>query len=413
MTIASKKYETRLVAIMFVTWGVVFLDRMAQLYLMPYIAADLKLGEAQIGELVSAVAITWALSALVFGAVSDRIGRKVVLVPLTIAFSVLSGVSGLAQSFRQLLGARALMGVAEGPCWSVMNALVEESSQPERRGRNIGIVVSAAALIGLGVAPVLTTQIAAHIGWRAAFFVAGIPGLLLAGVIARYVREPRVAAPSNASHRSASIGSLLRYRNIWLCSLAAGGFMTWLFLQNVFGPLYMTRIQHQDPRTAGFLLGAAGLGSFFLGIIGPELSDKFGRRRMLALMGLLSTLLPIALLVPALYAHLWLLAAILFLTQGGQAIAALAIVLIPAESVPPGMTGAAIGFVTLVGEIIGGTVAPTVAGRVAESWGLQWPLWMAAGGSLVVCAVAFLLDRRGTASVFEIPIGVASSRSPV
>ena len=200
MTIASKKYETRLVAIMFVTWGVVFLDRMAQLYLMPYIAADLKLGEAQIGELVSAVAITWAVSALVFGAVSDRMGRKVVLVPLTIAFSVLSGVSGLAQSFRQLLGARALMGVAEGPCWSVMNALVEESSQPERRGRNIGIVVSAAALIGLGVAPVLTTQIAAHIGWRAAFFVAGIPGLLLAGVIARYVREPRVAAPSNALH---------------------------------------------------------------------------------------------------------------------------------------------------------------------------------------------------------------------
>jgi len=63
-------------------------------------------------------------------------------------------------SYHQLLLVRGLLGFAEGPTWSIMTALIEESSPSSRRGRNIGIVVSAAALVGLSAAPVLTTQVA-------------------------------------------------------------------------------------------------------------------------------------------------------------------------------------------------------------------------------------------------------------
>ena len=394
---AERGYERRMVAIMFFTWGVVFLDRMAQLYLMPYIAADLKLSDEEVGALASAMAVCWAVSGLLFGMVSDRLGRKVVLVPLTAAFSLLSGVSGLARNFAQLLTVRSVMGGTEGPCWSVMNALVEQSSSPARRGRNVGVVVSAAALIGLALAPVLTTQIAAHLGWRVAFLIAGVPGLLMAYLIARHVREP---VRPHARKRLSLLGmfAILRYRNIWLCCLAAAGFMSWLFLQNAFAPLYITRVEHLDPRVAGFLMGAAGLGSFFIGILAPSLSDRLGRRSMLIVMGLLSTLLPLALLCHALYANLWLLAGILFLTQGGQAITALAVVLIPAESVPAAAVGTAIGFVTLVGELAGGTAAPLVAGSLATSFGLQWPLLMAAAGSLLVLVSALFMRTPGMLS---------------
>lgn len=386
-----------MVAIMFFTWGVVFLDRMAQLYLMPYIAADLKLSDEEVGALASAMAVCWAVSGLLFGMISDRLGRKVVLVPLTAAFSLLSGVSGLARNFAQLLTVRSVMGGTEGPCWSVMNALVEQSSSPARRGRNVGVVVSAAALIGLALAPVLTTQIAAHLGWRVAFLIAGVPGLLMAYLIARHVREP---VRPHARKRLSLLGmfAILRYRNIWLCCLAAAGFMSWLFLQNAFAPLYITRVEHLDPRVAGFLMGAAGLGSFFIGILAPSLSDRLGRRSMLIVMGLLSTLLPLALLCHALYANLWLLAGVLFLTQGGQAITALAVVLIPAESVPAAAVGTAIGFVTLVGELAGGTAAPLVAGSLATSFGLQWPLLMAAAGSLLVLVSALFMRTPGMLS---------------
>ena len=389
----TRTRERTMVAILFATWGVVFLDRMALLYLAPYIAPDLGLTESEVGLLAGIVAITWAVSALVFGAVSDRVGRKSVLVPMILLFSVLSAASGLAQNFHQLLLIRALLGVAEGPCWSVMMALVEENSNAAHRGRNIGIVVSAGAIIGLAIAPVLTTQVAAHYGWRAAFFVAGVPGLVLALLVALFVDEaPRAPAQRSAPERErASSAVLLRNRNLWASAIGAAGFMSWLFLVSAFGPLYITRIEHQPATTAGFLMGAAGLGSFFIGLAGPALSDRYGRRLLLAILALLSVLLPLALLTHGLYGALWLLAGILFVTQGGQAISAICIVLVPTESVPKSFAATSIGFTTMFGEVIGGFLAPLAAGALAERHGLGVPLWMAAAGALIVFLAALAM----------------------
>jgi predicted MFS family arabinose efflux permease len=343
------------------------------------------------------VSIAWAFGALFLGAASDRFGRRKIIIPAVLTFSALSWISGLARSFDQLLLIRALIGLVEGPCWVCISALVEESSGRSRRGRNVGIVTSGAALVGLFAAPILTTQIASRFGWRWGFFVTGVPGLLMALLIWKYVKEPEPSAAGKALHqRGTSLKhyfSVLRYRNIWLCAIGAGGFISWLFLQNTFAPLLITRDMHQDPRTAGFLLGAAGLGSFFLGFGLPSLSDRVGRKPMLLLLALLSSFLPLALLARPLYGHLWLLAAILFITQGGQAIAALVIVLVPAESVPPELTGTGIGVANLVGELIGATVAPTLGGTLAESHGLGSTMWMATGGTLLLfLAVLFLKE---------------------
>lgn len=404
-----RRREGRVVAIAFVTWGIVFLDRMAVLYLAPYIAPDLHLSSAQIGSLAGAMAACWALSALAFGAVSDRFGRKAVLVPMVVLFSVLSAVSGLARTFGELLLVRALLGLAEGPCWSVTMALVEESSSEQARGRNVGIVVSAAAIIGLAIAPVLTTQIAAHFGWRWAFFLAGVPGLVMALLIGRFVHEPRAEEKVRGEGHEiglADLRSLLSYRNVWMGAIGATGFMTWLFLVSAFAPLYITNVAHQAPTTAGFLMGAAGLGSFVIGLVAPALSDRLGRGRVLGVMGLLSAILPLALMVRPLYGQLWLLAAILFLTQCGQAIAAICIVLVPAECVPRRLVGSAIGFATLFGEMLGGFAAPVVAGALAGQHGLAVPLWIAAAGAIVVFLIALGLRPASAA----IPDSVAVAR---
>lgn len=408
----KKSYESALVAVMFLTWGTVFLDRMAVLYLAPFIAPELHLSHEQVGMLASATAIAWALSTLFFGAVSDRLGRRVVLIPMVFVFSLLSFVSGLARNFGQMLFARGAMGVAEGPCWSIMNAIVEESSPPSRRGRNIGIVVSAAAAIGLAIAPVLTTQVAAVHGWRTAFFIAGIPGLVAGALIWTVVREPSELDGSNADrHPKANLAdflSLVRYRNIWCCSLGAAGFISWLLLQNVFGPLYITQVAHQPATTGGFLMGSAGAGSLVIGFIAPSLSDRIGRRRVLMVMAGLSTLLPLALLTKPLYDHLWLLAGVLFFTHGGQAMAALMVALVPAESVPRMLAASAIGFVTLVGEIVGGTLAPIVGGALAQTYGLQVPLLMASGGAALCALAAVLLRETG-----QEMRGAARQKTPV
>jgi MFS family permease len=393
----SRRYEIAMVVIMFLTWGTVFLDRMAQLYLAPFFAAELNLNAEQIGILASTLALTWALSSFAFGAISDRVGRRPVLIPMVFAFSLLSWVSGVARNFQQMLLVRGAMGVAEGPCWSVMNAVVEQSSHPARRGRNVGIVISAAAAIGLALAPVLTTQVAARWGWRTAFFVAGMPGLFMGFLIWKFIKEPPAVRDSGSSeplHNKASlrdIMQILRYRNLWLCAAANAGFVTWLILQNAFGPLYMTEVAHQAPTTAGFLLGAAGVGSFVVGMLFPILSDKVGRKPILMLSAVMSVFLPLAIWYLPLYEHIWLLALILAFTQGGQAMASLAMVLIPTESVPRHLAATAIGFTTLVGEIAGSVIAPAVAGTLAKAHGLELTLFIASGGAILVLAAGALL----------------------
>ena len=393
---SSRRYENMLVAILFFTWGTVFLDRMSQLYLALYFAPEFHLNREQIGTLASVLAIAWAASTFLFGALSDRVGRRPVLIPAVLAFSALSWISGLAHSYHQLLLIRALMGIAEGPTWSIMTALIEESSPPTRRGRNIGLVVSAAALVGLAAAPVLTTQIASRWGWRSAFFVAGIPGLLAGLLIWRFVKEP--SAGETATHRKPSLReyvSILRYRNIWLCCLGATGFMSWLFALNVFAPLYITEVAHQPATTAGFLLGASGLGSFFLGFLLPSLSDRVGRKSVLLGMAAASALVPLAFLVPALYAYPLLLAAIVFVANTGQAIASLVMVLVPTESVPAQFRATSIGLTTLAGEIMGATGAPLLAGALAEKHGLGLTMWLAAGGSAVLFLAALFVREPG------------------
>jgi len=386
----SRRYENTLIAILFFTWGTVFLDRMSQMYLAPYFAAEFRLMPEQIGTLASALAITWAVSTFLFGALSDRVGRKAVLIPAVFAFSILSCLSASARSFHQLLFLRALMGLAGGPAWSTITALIEESSPRSRRGRNIGLVVSAAALVGLAAAPVLTTQVAAHWGWRAAFFVAGIPGLVTGFLIWSFVREPE---RGNTPERPSWVEyvSLLRYRNVWLCCVGATGFMSWLFALSVFAPLYITEVVHQPATMAGFLLGASGFGSFFLGFLMPWLSDRVGRRPVLLLMAAMSAVVPLAFLAPRLFVYPWVLAAIVCASNTGQGMASLMLVLVPTESVPAQFRATSIGLVTLVGELAGATASPFLAGALAEKYGLSFTMWLAAAGSAVIFLVALFL----------------------
>ena len=391
---ASSRYEFGLVVLFFLTWGTVFLDRMSVLYLAPLIAPQLHLTHAQVGLLASSLAVAWAISSLLFGAISDRIGRRPVLVPAVFIFSILSWVSGIARSFAQLFVVRSLMGLAEGPTWSTITATIEESSAPHRRGRNVGVVVSAAALVGLTLAPILTTQIGNRWGWRTAFFVAGIPGILLGLVLWKYLREPKApraigqSAPSLADYLS-----LLRYRNMWLCCLGSAGFMTWLWVMHTFAPLYITEVNRNSVTGTGFIMASSGAGAFVWGLVLPWVSDYTGRKPTLLAVALISALVPLTYQSSFLIAHPWLMATAGFLANGGQCIAALTLVIIPSESVPAQFHATAIGLATLVGEIVGGTLAPAFSGAVADKLGLAASLWIAAGGAILVFIAGLFMQE--------------------
>lgn len=392
----AKRYERQLVGILFLVWGLVFLDRMSVLFLAPYIVPELHLTNSDVGLLASVLAITWAFSGLFFGALSDRYGRKRVFLPLIFVFALISWCAGVARSFAQLLGLRALMGVDEGAAFTTLTATMEEASARERRGLNVGIVVSAAALVSGGLGPILMTQMAQHLGWRSAFFLSGVPMLVLGLILARVLKTPQdsIVHPPIAQYFT-----VFRYRNVLLCCVGACGFMTWLWVMGAFAPLYITQVGRNTATMAGMVIGAGGVGGFLWALLAPGLSDRLGRKPMLACIALLSALLPLIYQVGFLQQHPWLMALGGFVTNGSQAIAALVLVLIPAESVPHKLAGTAIGLSSLVGEIVGGTMAPAIAGAAADRFGLAAPLWIAAGGGLLVCLAALGIKETSPAKV--------------
>ena len=78
-------------ALLFLYLGNGLSDRMSELYLAPFLVPEFHLSNAQVGLLASVLATTWAISSLVFGAISDRVGRRPILIPTVFAFSLFPG----------------------------------------------------------------------------------------------------------------------------------------------------------------------------------------------------------------------------------------------------------------------------------------------------------------------------------
>src|SRR5581483_1964130 len=107
-------YEWKAVVVMSVAFGLVGLDRFILPPLFPAMMGELRLNYQDLGNLVGALGIAWGCSAILLGTLSDRVGRRAVLIPAVVLFSLLSALSGMATGLVSLLVIRAVMGVSEG-----------------------------------------------------------------------------------------------------------------------------------------------------------------------------------------------------------------------------------------------------------------------------------------------------------
>jgi MFS family permease len=386
------------------TFGFLFFDRNAAGFLAPFIAPDLKLSNQQIGFISSGLSITWAISAFVFGAWSDRTGiRKPFLIVCVLAFSACSFLSGLAGSFLALVSARMLMGLAEGPFLPVALSIMNAESGEHRRGFNMGVLQNGfSALLGSFAAPLVLMPLADHYSWRASFFVAGIPGLVCALLIWRFIREPaapaQAAAQSTASHEGVmSLLTMLRVRNVWLCSLISCFMVAWMVLGWAFLPTFFVEYRHIPPHDTKWLMSTLGVCAAFGGFVIPALSDRIGRRPVMIAFCLLGTLCPLASLYYT--GSLVVLAALMF--AGWLAAGAFPLYMgtIPSESTSPRLIATAMGLVVGIGEIVGGFAVPPIAGAVADRTSLAAPILIEAGCALVGGLLAVFLIETAPAKL--------------
>jgi MFS family permease len=140
-TAPDARYQIVMVALLSLNFGILFFDRNALNFLMPFVVPDLHLSNTQVGLTASAPSFTWALSGFLLGAASDRSGRrKAYLVGATFAFAICSFMSGLATTFLVLLGSRLLMGVAEGGVLPISQSMTAASVSVGHRGLAMGVI---------------------------------------------------------------------------------------------------------------------------------------------------------------------------------------------------------------------------------------------------------------------------------
>jgi MFS family permease len=367
-----------------VNFGILFFDRNALNFLMPYIQPDLGLTYTQVGLLGSALSLTWALAAVFVGWLSDRLRkRKIIIVISTVLFALCSISSGLATGFLMLLAARLVMGLSEGGVMPLSHAMVAAEVDPKHRALAMGVTQNlGSSLLGSTLAPLVLVPIALAWGWRNAFFIAAIPGLISALLIWLYVIERKLPPPAaRVAGQRAPIAEVLGNRNVIVCSFMAVVLVAYLVVTWAFMPLVLVQMRGLGDGTAAGLMATLGVASALCSFLIPWLSDIYGRRPVMALFTIAGVILPLGALYydgPAL-----VLGLIFFVGWMFNGIFPMFMATVPVESVSPTQAATAMGIVMGVGEILGGVIAPSLAGRLSDIYGLQAVCWL-------LCALAVI-----------------------
>ncbi len=385
-------YEWKAVTLLTLGFGLVGLDRWIITPLLPMMMRDLHLDPQDVGNILGALGIAWGVFAVITGQLSDRLGRRRVLIPAMIAFSLLSAVSGVVSGLASLLLIRALMGVTEGAFAPTSFATTNDASLPERRGRNQGIQQCAFALFGLGFGPIIATQLLNVVpSWRWVFLLVGVPGLVLAAVMWKVIRDrPQAggtpATPTHGGDQSLftanTTGKMFGHRNVLLGMFAQLCAVMGMFVLAAFMPIYLSNHLHLPPDQMGFVTSALGFGGA-LGMFGlPTLSDWIGRR-LACVLGF-----GFGAVFVWWFAHVGVQPMMLFVLLFLASTSALGLLTLisgtmAAEAAPAGRVAATIGLTVGSGEIFGGGIAPAIAGWMAKHHGLQSPLYLAFGGLVV------------------------------
>ncbi len=394
-------YENGLLVLLGLSFGFAFFDRNSASVLIPYMAKDLSLTNTQSALINSVLSVMWALGAYLIARWSDAMGsRKPFLLAFLIIFSACSVLSGLAQSFPVLLVSRAIMGAVEGPFLPVCLAIMAVESSPQRRGVNAGIMQNFfAALLGQSLAPWLLPVIAEHYGWRASFFVAGVPGLLCAIGIWLWVREPTREAQAalhapdgaDAAHTGDKMGlfDMLAVRNVLICCLISVFMVGWFVMGWTFLPKFLTTVRGMPGPAMGSLLSVLGFASALSGFGAPWLSDRIGRKPVMIGFCLLAALTAFG----AVYFHgsTFALGTLLFAGWLATGTFPLFMGVIPGESIPRRYAATAMGLVVCVGEVLGGSVLVALAGKVADLTQQSTAILMMAASGVIGCVLCLFL----------------------
>jgi MFS transporter, Spinster family, sphingosine-1-phosphate transporter len=372
----TRRYAWTVSGMAFALMTMDFIDRQIVVSAFPYLSAEWGLSDTQLGALVSVVSVTVAVGAFPIALVVDRWSRVKAVAVMGATWSLATLAGGFAQNFAQLFAARAVVGAGEAGYAPAAGALLATVFPASRRATVLG-AFQAAAPLGTVLGLVLGGIVAARWGWRAAFGVFAIPGLVLAVAFLRLrdYRTVRLTRPDGARRRlRATVAELFRARS-GVAAVFGGAFglmvlstlYTWL-------PTYLIRSHGLAPERAAVLTAGVVLAGLFGSIAFARLADAIGARdprgrlrvpAALSVVTLVLLTVAFAVLPPGPLQIALLLAGGTTVTASVGPVAAVA-----TDVVQVGLRATAISTVAVVQNLFGLAVGPLLTGLLADRYGL-------------------------------------------
>lgn len=384
----SRVRRVQWIAMSFLTVaGIVnYMDRSTLSIANHSISVELGLSASQMGLLLSAFALPYALSQLPVGVLVDRFGARLMMGLGMFVWSVAQLAGGFVHTLQQFLVARVLLGVGESPQFPASAKVVSEWFAVRDRGAPTGIF-AAATTIGPGLAPPILTIAMLGLGWRGMFILMGVLGIAVAFgwyLIYRNRNDGRLAAEDLAYLRQDAerdvVGQRLTWpewrglfaqRTKWGMVIGNIGviYMVWLYL--AWLPAYFEHERHLSIAKTGWIVSLP----YVFGTIGVLLSgvlaDRLLRRGMSALasrkwplcVGLIggaAFTVPAAFTPSVTLAVIYICAAMFFVQMASGSAWALVTVVAPRHQV------ASLSSIQNFGGYFGGSLAPLVTGIVVD-----------------------------------------------
>jgi MFS transporter, ACS family, D-galactonate transporter len=363
---------------------------------IPTLMKEFQINKTAVGTIGSASIMGYMLSPILAGWLSDRFGRKPTILFGFFGFSSLTVICGLANSSGQLFAARFLTGLTEAFFFIPLLAFTLELF-PERPGFFLTLMSSGSSL-GWFVGPALAGWLL-HVGlsWRSPFWVAGLSGLVLAGLLLSF--WPRLET-------SKSSGPYFKkdlFKPGYILMLILLGLVAAFQISTEFGftmwfPAYLELEGGLAEATAGVLAGLYGVGQFIGRPVLGWISDKVGYHWVGTVSGLLLTLCFILVLEvrhPTLQGSFTLLAG--FVGSGVMGSLWTSTGLIFAE-----FKGLALGIITTIGYVLA-SLAPILIGYVADHHSVGLALWTVCVPAAFLAAITFLASNLGKPSARKGP----------
>ncbi|MCG2585706.1 MFS transporter [Massilia sp. TS11] len=267
--------------------------------LMPVLAQAFALSPAQSSGVLSMATAALAVSLLVSGVLSDRVGRRPLMLASMLLGAVLAIACAFAEDYRQLLLLRTLLGVALGGMPAVAMAYLSEEIEPASLGLSMGLYISGSAFGGM-IGRFVAAAVADVFGWRAALATMGVLALLVALECVRSLPASRHFRPQPAGWDVLLQGARRHLCDAGLPWMFAIGFLLMgcmVSVYNYIGYRLLAAPFSLRPAAVG-ALAALYLSGIYSAVWAGRRADRLGRRHVLwqalglMLFGLLLTLAP-------------------------------------------------------------------------------------------------------------------------